>query len=257
MPGAGVPEDRGAMVKHELPSLLWRHRWSFAAWSWRTAADAFPCNSVIAILLRLVLDRRSRVACILIGSQEIMPATRPHLDRDLKRKQIMDAAEQLFLRHGYEATAMAAIAARAGVANNAVYWYFPSKDDLLAAVLQRRQERALAELPEPPTDTPDAQILALLAQLDQVAKLTATVHARAKHSTAVAEMHGAFHRAADRLLQSLFRQAGLDTEDATHAAKAMMALIEGNHLHEASRDVEARNELVLWTLHRLAPDSPR
>jgi AcrR family transcriptional regulator len=73
-----------------------------------------------------------------------MPATRPHLDRDLKRKQILDTAEKLFLRDGFEATAMAAVARRAGIANNAVYWYFPSKDDLLAAVLQRRQERALA-----------------------------------------------------------------------------------------------------------------
>ena len=38
----------------------------------------------------------------------------------------------------------------------------------------------------------------MLAQLDQVAKLTATVHERAQHSAAVAEMHEAFHAAADR-----------------------------------------------------------
>ncbi len=185
-----------------------------------------------------------------------MPATRPHLDRDLKRKQIVDAAEKLLLRSGYEATTMAAVARRAGVANNAVYWYFPSKDDLLAAVLQRRQERVLVELPEPATATPEEQILAMLAQLDRVANLTATVHERAKHSIAVAEMHKAFHGAADRLLQSLFRDAGLGEDDATQAAKVMMAVVEGIHLHEMSRDIAARNDLVLWTLHRLAPDAP-
>ena len=183
-----------------------------------------------------------------------MPATRPHLDRDLKRKQIVDAAEKLFLRDGYEATAMAAVARRAGVANNAVYWYFPSKDDLLAAVLQRRQEQALAELPTPATATPEEQVLAMLAQLDQVANLTATVHERAKHSTTVTEMHEAFHAAADQLLQTLFRDAGLDEDNAVQAAKAMMALVEGVHLHETSRDSAARNDLVLWTLHRLAPN---
>jgi AcrR family transcriptional regulator len=182
-----------------------------------------------------------------------MPATRPHLDRDLKRKQILDAAEKLFLRNGYEATAMAAVARRAGVANNAVYWYFPSKDDLLAATLQRRQERALAQLPDPAISTPKERILAMLTQLDQVAKLTATVHERARHSTAIAETHEAFHAAADRLLQGLFRDAGLDTSDATHAAKAMMALVEGIHLHEPDRDTAARDDLVLWTFHRLAP----
>jgi len=182
-----------------------------------------------------------------------MPATRPHLDRDLKRKQIVDAAEKLFLRNGYEATAMAAVAGRAGVANNAVYWYFPSKDDLLAAVLQRRQERALAELPDPRTATLEEQVLAMLAQLDLVANLTATVHERAQHSTALAEMHEAFHGAADRLLQRLFRDAGLNEDDATQAAKAMMALVEGIHLHDANRDSVSRNDLVLWTLRRIAP----
>lgn len=182
-----------------------------------------------------------------------MPATRPYLDRDLKRKQIVDAAEKLFLRNGYEATAMAAVAGRAGVANNAVYWYFPSKDDLLAAVLQRRQDRALAELPDPGTATLEEQVLAMLAQLDLVANLTATVHERAQHSTALAEMHEAFHGAADRLLQRLFRDAGLNEDDATQAAKAMMALVEGIHLHDANRDSVSRNDLVLWTLRRIAP----
>jgi hypothetical protein len=99
----------------------------------------------------------------------------------------------------------------------------------------------------------EEQVLAMLAQLDQVANLTATVHERAKHSTAVAEMHEGFHGAADRLLQSLFQDAGLDEDDATRAAKAMMALVEGIHLHEANRDRAARDDLVLWTLHRVAP----
>ena len=182
-----------------------------------------------------------------------MPATRPHLDRDLKRKQILDVAEMLLLRDGYDATAMAEVARHAGVANNAVYWYFPSKDELLAAVLQRRQELALARLAAEETSSPDVEALAMLSQLDQVVKLTASVHQRAEHSTAVAEMHEAFHAAADGLLRRLFRGAGLGLKDAEKAAKAMMALIEGIHLHDADRDTVARDELVLWTLHRLAP----
>ncbi len=190
----------------------------------------------------------------MIVSQETMPATRPHLDRDLKRAQILDAAETLFLRDGYETTAMAAIARRAGVANNAVYWYFSSKDDLLAAMLRRYQERVLAQMPTAATATVEEQVLAMLAQLDQVAILTASVHERAQHSAAVAEMHEAFHAAADRLLEGLFREAGLKTDDATQAAKAMMALVEGIHLHESDRDTATRNNLVLWTLHRLAPE---
>ena len=34
----------------------------------------------------------------------------------------------------------------------------------------------------------------------------------------------------------------------------MMALVEGIHLHEPDRDTAARDDLVLWTFHRLVPD---
>jgi len=190
-----------------------------------------------------------------------VPATRPHLDRDTKRNEILDAGEELLLRDGYEATAMAAIARRGGVANAAVYWYFPSKDDVLAAVLKRRQERALATAPDAATTSLDERVIALLEQLDEVANLTAAVHERASHSAAVAEVHRGFHAAAEGFLQTEFRAAGLRAGDARRAAAAVMAVVEGIHLHERERDPAARNELVLWTLHRLlaaaAPkDSP-
>lgn len=68
-----------------------------------------------------------------------MPSNRQHIDRDAKAAEILDAAESLLLSDGYEATTMAAIARGAGVSNNAVYWYFPGKDELLAAVLRRRR----------------------------------------------------------------------------------------------------------------------
>jgi AcrR family transcriptional regulator len=180
-----------------------------------------------------------------------VPATRPHLARDAKRDQILDAAEELLLRDGYEATAMAAIARRAGVANAAVYWYFPSKDDVLAAVLGRRQERALASASELATMSLDERVIGLLEQLDQVANLTAAVHERATHSAAVAEMHRDFHAAAEGFLQSELRAAGLSAGDARRAASAIMAVVEGIHLHDRNRDPAARNELVLWTVHRL------
>lgn len=184
-----------------------------------------------------------------------MPATRPDLHRDIKRGEILDAAETLLLRDGYDDATMAAIAQAAGVANNSVYWYFPSKDDLLAAVLLRRQERALAEVADLATSSLEERVLALLAQLDQVANLTAAVHERARHSTAVADMHQAFHAAAERELGEGFRDMGLGPQDARRAAAAIMAMVEGIHLHEEDRDPVARNRLILWTLRRLVAAS--
>lgn len=48
----------------------------------------------------------------------------------------MDAARELFLAQGYEATSMSEIARRAGVAQGTFYLYFPSKKEVLAAILR-------------------------------------------------------------------------------------------------------------------------
>ena len=180
-----------------------------------------------------------------------MPATRPHIDRDLKRKEIIDSAEALFLSDGYESTSMAAVARGAGIASNAVYWYFPGKDDLLAAVLERRLELSVSSLPDPAVTTMEEQVLAVLARLDQVARLTAAVHQRSGQSEAVAAVHQSFHEQIDQMLRRLYREAGLEPADSGLAASATMALIEGIHLHDEHRDPAARDELVLWTIRRI------
>ena len=185
-----------------------------------------------------------------------MPATRYNIDRDVKSAQILDAAETLLLRDGYEATTMAAVGRAAGVAsNNAVYWYFPSKDDLLAAVLRRRQKRVLEQLSRRPARGLEARVLALLAELDKVGMLTASVHERVTHSTALAETHDAFHAAAERYLRDAFQDAGLARAEASRSSAAVMAMVEGIHLHEQGRDTRARNRLVVWTVRRLVAAS--
>jgi AcrR family transcriptional regulator len=180
-----------------------------------------------------------------------MPATRRHLDRDAKRGEIVDAAEALMLRDGYQATSVAAIARDAGVANSAVYWYFAGKDEILAAVLGQRLEHGTRELSEAAADDVLERILALLAQLDKVACLTAAVHERAQHSAAVAEMHLAFHRAAERMLSDGFLKAGLTQTDAGRASEAVIALVDGIHLHGDGRDPESRDSIVSWTVQGL------
>ena len=53
------------------------------------------------------------------------------------RKEILDAAEQLFIKDGYVATSMAAIAKKAGVALKTVYLGFETKSGLLRALWHR------------------------------------------------------------------------------------------------------------------------
>lgn len=184
-----------------------------------------------------------------------MPANRPHVDREVKAAEILDAAESLLLRDGYEATTMASVARAAGISSNAVYWYFSGKDELLAAVLRRRQEKAFSRLKVKSTASLQEQAFAALAELDSVARLTAAVHERSEHSPIVAEVHQAFHAGIDARLREGFEAAGVTGQDAGMAAAALVAMVEGIHLHSPTRDASARNELVLWAMRRFVDSS--
>jgi AcrR family transcriptional regulator len=56
--------------------------------------------------------------------------------QDQRRQELMDAARQLFVEQGYEETSMSEIARRAQVAQGTFYLYFPSKQDVLAAIIR-------------------------------------------------------------------------------------------------------------------------
>lgn len=53
---------------------------------------------------------------------------------DQRRREILEAATELFRRRGYDVTTVQAIAAGAGVAAGTVYLYFPSKEAILDAL---------------------------------------------------------------------------------------------------------------------------
>jgi AcrR family transcriptional regulator len=57
---------------------------------------------------------------------------------DPSRQRILDAAEELFARDGFDATPTAAVAKRADVPKGLVFYYFPKKIDVLLALLDER-----------------------------------------------------------------------------------------------------------------------
>jgi AcrR family transcriptional regulator len=62
--------------------------------------------------------------------------TRPtRLPRSARRKQLLAAAQQIFVAHGYHAAAMDDIAERAGVSKPVLYQHFPGKLELYLALL--------------------------------------------------------------------------------------------------------------------------
>ena len=59
---------------------------------------------------------------------------------------VLDAALHLFVEHGYRGTSMEGIADAAGVTKPVVYKCFPSKEELFRALLEREEQKLLAEV---------------------------------------------------------------------------------------------------------------
>ena len=57
------------------------------------------------------------------------------------RERILDTAYELFSRRGIRAVGTEEVLAKAGVAKSTLYRHFPSKDELVLAFLQRREQR--------------------------------------------------------------------------------------------------------------------
>ncbi|MDF2743659.1 MAG: TetR/AcrR family transcriptional regulator, partial [Actinomycetia bacterium] len=69
---------------------------------------------------------------------------------DVRREQILDAAERVLVGRGLAATTMADVAEAAAVAKGTVYLYFESRAELLAGLRARYFERFAALLGDPP-----------------------------------------------------------------------------------------------------------
>jgi AcrR family transcriptional regulator len=81
-----------------------------------------------------------------------------------KRDHLIDTALRLFYRHGYHAVGVDRVIEEAGVARMTLYNHFKSKDELILAVLRRRDERfrnGFMRRVERAADTPRDRLLAV------------------------------------------------------------------------------------------------
>ena len=66
--------------------------------------------------------------------------------QEQRRKQIVDAAVDVFLKKGYGRASMNDICAEAELSAGACYSYYPSKDELVCAIAQRSRKRNAEEI---------------------------------------------------------------------------------------------------------------
>jgi AcrR family transcriptional regulator len=109
------------------------------------------------------------------SSRKRRPYT-PRLPPAERRAQLLDAALAIIARDGYAGVSVDAIAREAGVTRPVVYGVFDGLGDLLYALLDRTEERALTQLlsvlPEDVGDGPLSELI-----VDVVRRLVETVRA--------------------------------------------------------------------------------
>ena len=92
-----------------------------------------------------------------------MPRVRSD-DYETKSQAIMDCAAALFAKEGYPSAKMQDIAKACGATKSMLYHYYPTKDDLLYAMLLEHLERVLAGIDEAlaTTGTPKERLRAMV-----------------------------------------------------------------------------------------------
>lgn len=87
------------------------------------------------------------------------------------RDRILDTSYELFSRRGVRAVGVDEVIERAGVAKATLYRHFPSKDDLVVAFLERREERWTIGWVETEArrrgSSPEEQLLAIFDAFDE------------------------------------------------------------------------------------------
>jgi AcrR family transcriptional regulator len=162
-----------------------------------------------------------------------MPRNRQATPRDHRVTEVVAAAKELFLTRGVNKTAMSHIARAVGIANSAVYWYFPSKDDLLAEVFVRALDEEVARLRESPKD-PFKRLIEGLVDLRPYRQMHMTIHDRMSEAEALVAAHD---RLIDWIRQTVVE--GLEYHDRDPVADAdlvelVVVLFEGAHMPRVS-----------------------
>lgn len=176
-----------------------------------------------------------------------MPKTRHAVDRDEKVEEILAIAERRLRDGGFEALSVAAIARELGVAQNAIYWYFPSKDHLFVAVLERMLQEIAARKPSRKAGEVE-RILWFTDQFQQLSDLRGAMNDRARSSQVVADFVERLDALLSRMLSNSLRPYVV-AEDLPVAVETFRATVEGTFVK--GLDSRARRKVLTFTLERL------
>lgn len=173
--------------------------------------------------------------------------------REVRRTQIIEAAREVFSRQGLARTSMTDLVTATGMSMGALYRYFASKEELIAAVAEGRDGTVRGDFVAESPDELLARLLSHVSGAEGVphARLSAQIWGEAAIRPAVAEMARVRHTALrDHLVACLRDTRGAegtaDPEDADVADVVLAALVGYANLVAAGFDVDpARFQPIL------------
>jgi TetR/AcrR family transcriptional regulator, repressor for uid operon len=204
-----------------------------------------------------------------------MPRTVNPLKAEIRRREILDAAQACFERRGFHGSSMGEICAQAGMSPGGLYRYFPSKESIIAAMAE--DERRTATLAFQAVRASDNFLLALSQLCEKfaeayaepsraafAAELMAEAVRNPKFAQVAREAEGRIRAEVSDLLRAGQAMGHVDTTlDADEAAAVLMAAADGLGLrlafmgdYSAKAAATALKNLVLRYLNpNAAPSS--
>jgi AcrR family transcriptional regulator len=182
-----------------------------------------------------------------------MPQTRAKVSREHKVGEILELAEKRLREGGYEALSVAAIARELGVAQNAVYWYFPSKDHLFVAALRRMLAEIAARKPHKEEADEIERILWFTDQFQDLSSLRGAMADRARGSEVVADFVAELDQLLSRMLSNTLSDR-IPSDELPLAVDTFRATVEGTVVKGLSR--RDRRRVLTFALRRLMREDP-
>jgi AcrR family transcriptional regulator len=134
-----------------------------------------------------------------------------------KEVRILDATEEIMLREGYAAVTSRSVAAEVGMGAPLLHYYFPTIDDLFAAVLRRRSEQSVERMAAALTSPQPLRSWWALASDPRGAALLLELITAANHRPALRAQVGTVARDLRRMqmdaLSTLLGEYDLDPEE--------------------------------------------
>lgn len=153
-------------------------------------------------------------------------------DPEERRQELIDAAGRLFMEKGYEATAVSDIVQDVNVAQGTFYYYFPSKEEILEAII----EKDMAALED------DVRAIAEDPHLDPAAKINAIVNSIIGISSSRKEIMDYLHKESNAVMHEKMERHLIER------LVPLMAEVVSQGVAEGRFDVQHPTEAVEFLL---------